>query len=393
MALRADLQTLEADGLLRQRVARGPAEPPFVELDGEQVLSFAGNDYLGLSHHPLARQAFSEAAARYGVGSGASPHVSGYTRPHRRLEQELALFTGRDRALLFGSGYAANLAVLDTLSDRHDRLYQDRLNHASLIDAGRLSRARMQRYAHADTRQLARLLCRPLSGGRRWVVSDAVFSMDGDVAPLQRLSALARDADAVLMVDDAHGFGVLGQGGRGTLDALSLGQDEVPVMVATLGKALGVAGAFVAGPAVLMDTLEQRARPLIYSTAPPPAQAAATLATLALLRSDSGPQARLAGNIAHFRRLAGEAGLSVLPSQTAIQPLMLGCSRHAVALAARLRQHGLLVPAIRPPTVPAGSARLRISLSACHEARHLERLVDTLYRLQPVTRPAPVATA
>jgi 8-amino-7-oxononanoate synthase len=362
--------------LYRQRLTLESAQGPLIRLQGREYLNFCSNDYLGLAAHPRVVEAFVQAAATYGVGSGGSHLVCGHSTPHRELEEALAEFTGRPRALLFSSGYAANIGVLTTLLQRGDRVFEDRLNHASLLDGGLYSGARFRRFAHNNVPALAVQMDK--ADGPALVVVDGVFSMDGDTAPLAELATLCAARDAWLMVDDAHGFGVMGPGGGGSTEAAGLGVGEVPVLMATLGKALGTAGAFVAGDELLIEGLIQQARNYIYTTALPPAVAAASLVSLSLLREEAWRREHLAALISRFRDGAQQLALPLMPSQSAIQPLLVGDAARALALSARLREQGLLIGAIRPPTVPAGTSRLRITLSAAHTQQQVDRLLEQL---------------
>ncbi len=379
--LEAELEARRAAGLYRQRRRLDSAQGVVTVIDGHPVISFCGNDYLGLAAHPALRAAATSAIDQYGVGSGASHLVNGHHGLHDECERRLAELCGRERALLFSSGYAANLSVASALLGREDQLFEDRLNHASLIDGARLSRARVTRYRHNDLEQLTGLLDRATPARRRLIVTDGVFSMDGDVADLDGLVALAESHQAWLQVDDAHGFGVLGERGAGLVEQSGLDQQQVPVLVGTLGKAMGSAGAFVAGSEALIETLIQHARPYIYSTASPPALAAATLAALELLETEAWRRHRLHENIARFRTRADTLGITLMPSATAIQPLVIGDNETTLQLSADLFERGYHVAAIRPPTVPAGSARLRITLSAAHEPAHIDGLLETLAKL------------
>lgn len=375
--LQEELSTLRASGLERRSRVLQPADAVRVRTPGgEELLAFCSNDYLGLSHAPEVVAGFRACAERDGVGSGAAHLVTGHRPEHAALEEELAEWLGRDRALLFSTGYLANLGVIAAFLGRGDLVLQDRLNHASLLDAGLLSGARMQRYRHGDAAHLAE--CMQRSARRRLVVTDGVFSMDGDVAPLGALLDSARDGEGVLMVDDAHGLGVVGDQGRGSLADAGLGQYEVPLLIGTLGKAFGTAGAFVAGPEEWIELLLQKARTYIYTTAPPPAVAAATRAALPLVREQGGRRQHLDTLIRRFRDGAAELGLALMPSRTAIQPVVVGDARAAVAASAALEARGLLVTPIRPPTVPQGTARLRITLSAAHSEAQVDRLLDGL---------------
>jgi 8-amino-7-oxononanoate synthase len=370
-----------ADLYRRPRIAEGPTTPRRV-VDGREVLSFCSNDYLGLASHPEVIAAFKRGADEYGVGSGAAHLVNGHTRAHQALEEELAAFTGRERALLFSTGYMANLSAVGALVGRGDAVFEDRLNHASLLDGGLLSGARFKRYPHADTDALAGLLAET-EAGERLIVTDGVFSMDGDLAPLPELAALARRHDAWLMVDDAHGLGVLGASGRGTIEHFGLGALDVPVLMGTLGKAFGTAGAFVAGSADLIEWLIQAARPYIYTTAMPAALAEATLASLRLIDEEPWRREHLQNLIARFRAGAEQLGLRLMPSDTPIQPILVGEAAEALRLSQRLFDAGIQVTAIRPPTVPQGTARLRVTLSAAHTVQDVDILLAALENLRP----------
>ena len=375
--LAAALAERRAQGLYRaRRVVDGP-QAPWQVIDGREVLSFCSNDYLGLANHPEVIAALRRGADEYGVGAGAAHLINGHSRAHHALEEELAAFTGRPRALLFSTGYMANLGVISALLSRTDTVLEDRLNHASLIDAGLLSGARLRRYLHADPDSLATHLAKS-APGRRLVASDGVFSMDGDIAPLDRLAEVAKRHDAWLMVDDAHGLGVLGREGRGSVDHFGLDAEAAPILMGTLGKAFGTAGAFVAGSDVLIETLIQQARTYVYTTALPAALAEATRASLRLLRAGDERRERLATLIRRFREGARQLGLRLMDSETPIQPILVGEARDAVRLSEALLARGILVTAIRPPTVPAGSARLRVTLSAAHDTAQVDRLLDAL---------------
>src|SRR5690606_2880835 len=370
------LAALEQRGLRRRRRIVEAAHGPEAQIAGQRLLAFCSNDYLGLSQHPELIRAAQAAAAAYGVGSGASALISGHWAAHEQLEQRLAAFVGFPRALHFSTGYMANLALLQTLARRGDAVYCDALNHASLIDGARLTRAEVVEYPHGDAEALAALLAASKARSK-FVVTDAVFSMDGDIAPLSRLLALCEAHDAWLIVDDAHGFGVLGAQGRGPLSHLGLAAPRL-IYMGTLGKAAGVAGAFVAASEAVVDWLVQQARTYIYTTATPPMVAATVLASIDVIEQGDDLRAHLRQLVTRLRD--GLAGLPwrLLPSETAIQPLVVGESRLALDLSTRLRERGIWVPAIRPPTVPMGTARLRISLSAAHEEAHVDRLIETL---------------
>lgn len=374
--LAARLAQRQAEDLYRRRPLLESPQGPEVIIDGQPMLAFCSNDYLGLANHPEVIAALRAGAERWGVGGGASHLVNGHCGPHHELELALAEFTGRPRALLFSTGYMANLGTVTALVGKGDSVLEDRLNHASLLDAGLLSGARFSRYLHNDAASLASRLEK--SEGNTLVVTDGVFSMDGDLADLPALCAKARDKGAWVMVDDAHGFGPLGANGGGIVEHFRLGMDDVPVLVGTLGKAFGTAGAFVAGSEELIETLIQFARPYIYTTSQPPAVACATLKSLELLRAESWRRDHLNALIARFRAGAQSIGLSLMDSPTPIQPILIGGSAQAMALSAELRQRGLLVGAIRPPTVPAGTARLRVTLSASHSEAQVDRLLAAL---------------
>lgn len=374
--LAQQLAQRRAQSLLRERLLVQSPQGVELELDGERLLAFCSNDYLGLANDPRVVAAFKDAAERYGVGSGASHLITGHSVLHHELELALAEFVVMPRALLFSTGYMANLAVLSSLLQRHDRVLEDRLNHASLIDAARLSQAKLQRYAHADSEHLRTLL--EAAPPASLIATDAVFSMDGDIAPLAELKALAQAHQAWLLVDDAHGLGVLGEQGRGSLSQLGVAWEPGLILMGTLGKALGCFGAFVAGEDDLIETLIQQGRTYIYTTALPPAVAGALLASLKIVQQESWRREHLMQLVARFRAGAQQLELPLMPSTTPIQPLLLGSAERALQLSARLRQLGILVTPIRPPTVPVGSARLRISFSAAHSEAHVDQLLQAL---------------
>ncbi|RMF16045.1 MAG: 8-amino-7-oxononanoate synthase [Gammaproteobacteria bacterium] len=367
----------ETAGLMRRRRVLESPQGPEVVIGDRTLLQFCSNDYLGLCAAPELAEAMQTAVEDWGTGSGASHLINGHLRPHEELEQSFAAFSGRDQALLFSTGYMANLGVIEALCDRSTEIFEDRLNHASLIDGARLSGARLRRYRHNDLEHLGLLLAAS-PAPRKLVVTDGVFSMDGDMAPLPELAALCAAHDALLMVDDAHGVGVMGPRGGGTLDWFGLSQDEVPILVATLGKALGVSGALVGGPDWLMRALMQYARTYIYTTAHPPALAVAARAALEYVRQGHASRMQLQMMVAHFRQGCLEMGLPLMESQTPIQPIRVGEARVAIEAARRLEESGLLVPAIRPPTVPEGEARLRVTLSAAHSMAQVDRLLHAL---------------
>lgn len=379
--LAARLAERRAADLYRQRPLLESPQGPQVVVDGQPLLAFCSNDYLGLANHPEVIKAWRDGAERWGVGGGASHLVIGHSTPHHAVEEALAELTGRPRALLFSTGYMANLGAITALLGQGDTVLQDRLNHASLLDGGLLSGARFSRYLHNDPASLSSRLEK--ATGNTLVVTDGVFSMDGDCADLPALAKAARSRDAWLMVDDAHGFGTLGANGGGLVEHFGLGVDDVPVLIGTLGKACGTAGAFVAGSEDLIEALVQFARPYIYTTSQPPALACATLKALELLRRERWRREHLAALVRQFRAGAEEIGLTLMDSHTAIQPILIGDAGRALALSRLLRERGLLVTAIRPPTVPAGSARLRVTLSAAHSEAQVQLLLNALAECYP----------
>ena len=367
--------------LLRRLRTIDHVDGPWLGTGHQRLLSFCSNDYLGLAQHPQLIDALTRAAREAGVGSTSAHLICGHRTEHAELEEALAVWTGRERALLFSTGYMANLGVLQALLARGDVCVQDKLNHACLLDGAKLSGAELKRYPHADVAAAARQLAANHAAAAL-LATDGVFSMDGDIAPLSELATLCANERATLMVDDAHGLGVLGKRGAGSVSAANLGQHEVPLLMATLGKALGCAGAFVAGPAALIDGLMQFARPYIYTTAMPPALAAAALEAVQLVQVEEWRRDKLAALIAQFRRGAAELGLPLSASTSAIQPLLLGSADAALAAAQMLERQRLLVSAIRPPTVASGQSRLRITLSAAHEEAHVDRLLSALETLR-----------
>jgi len=374
--LREELDQLEQAHLYRRRLVLDSPQGADVVVDGERLLSFCSNDYLGLANDPRVVAALRHGAEQYGVGAGASHLVSGHSRAHHALEEELAAFVGAQRALLFSTGFMANLGAVTALAGRHSLVAEDRLNHASLVDAARLARARTRRYPHANVDALRRQL--GTEKHLALILTDAVFSMDGDVAPLEALDALAREQGAWLLADDAHGLGVRGPHGQGSLAAAGLAPAGEVILMGTLGKALGAFGAFVAGDAELIELLIQRARSYIYTTALPAAVAEATRTALGIAREEDWRRERLRELIVRFRAGATQLGFALAESETPIQPLLAGEASAAVALSDGLRTRGFLVPAIRPPTVPVGSARLRVSLSAAHTPDQVDRLLGAL---------------
>lgn len=363
--------------LYRTRKTLQSPQTPEVIVDGRKYLAFCSNDYLGLANHPDVINALAESAKQLGVGSGASHLVAGHSSEHHALEEELAAFTGRDRALLFSTGYMANMGAITALVGQGDAVFEDRLNHASLLDAGLLSGARFQRFLHNDLNNLQARLDKT-EAARKLIVVDGVFSMDGDCAPLPKLAALAQKNNAWLMVDDAHGFGCLGKTGAGSAEHFGLTQDQLPILMGTLGKAAGSFGAFIAGSETLIESLIQFARPYIYTTAMPPAVAAATRASLRLIQTEHWRREHLNQLIAHFRRGATALGLQLMDSFSPIQPIVIGDEAKTLAIAEQLAARGILIIAIRPPTVPVGSSRLRITFSAQHTMAQVDQLLSVL---------------
>jgi 8-amino-7-oxononanoate synthase len=375
--LREELDARAAEGLLRKRRIVDGKQQPELHVDGEVLLSFCSNDYLGLASHPGLIAAAQQAAEDAGVGGGASHLITGHHRLHHEIEDALAQFVGLPRALFFSTGYMANLGVISALVGRGDAIFADRLNHASLNDAAVLSRADLHRYPHNDVAALEKQLAQS-TAKRKLVVADAVFSMDGDIAPVPQLLVLCERYDAWLMLDDAHGFGVLGTHGKGTLEHFDVHSPRI-IYMATLGKAAGVSGAFVAGEPELVEYLIQRARTYIYTTAMPPMLAAALLAALPIIEKETARREQLQKLIATLRENLKPKHWRLDESITPIQPLIIGSNEDALRVSEHLRERGILVPAIRPPTVPQGTARLRITLSAAHTVEDVMRLVDALH--------------
>ncbi len=378
----AELRGIDAAQLRRRRRVVDAYDGTRLRIDGREMSCFCSNDYLGLAQHPALVDAAREAAARWGVGATASPLVCGHSRAHDELERELADFVGMPRALYFYAGFPANTGLVPALATRGDAVFSDALNHACLIDGARLSRADLQVYAHADAADLERRL-RASPARRKLIVTDAVFSMDGDIAPLPELLQLAERHDAMLLIDDAHGFGVLGPHGAGSAAAFGLRSPRLLYM-ATLGKAAGVAGAFVAGAESAIEFLMQRARSYIFATAAPALVAEVLRASLRVIAEESWRRERLRELISMVREQARlPAGWRLGESSTPVQPLLIGGNDAALRAMQALWDQGLWVPAIRPPTVPAGSARLRLSLSAAHAPGDLRRLLDAIAGLRP----------
>ncbi len=370
------MQAREQQHLLRRRVELQSPQSVQPIINGRQMLSFCSNDYLGLANHPSIADSMKTAIDACGVGSGASHLIDGHHQYHEALERELAAFCGREAALVFSTGYMANMGVMAALMNRQDTIIQDKLNHASLIDGAKLAQAKMLRYRHNDTGHLAQLLTQ--ATGKKLVVTDGVFSMDGDCAPMTDLAQVAGEHDAWVMVDDAHGFGVLGEQGAGLVSEQGLSTSDVQLVVGTLGKAFGTSGAFVAGDQTTIDYLLQFARTYIYTTATPPAVAAATRTALGLVKQADTQRAHLQALIARLRTGLADIGLPPMASRTPVQPVVIGSNERAMRISQHLNERGLLVTAIRPPTVPEGTARLRITLSATHSFAQIDTLLNAL---------------
>jgi len=365
-----------------RRITKGPQQIE-MKIDDKDVISFCSNDYLGLANNPQIKQAAINAINDFGVGSGSAHLVNGHSIVHHQLEEELAEFTGYPRAILFSTGYMANLGLCQALVTKGDYVFEDRLNHASLIDGGLISGARLQRYLHNDASSLKQKLEKIDKAANKLVLTDGVFSMDGDIADLPKLSKLCKKNNSWLMVDDAHGFGTLGETGKGSLQHFSLEQKDVPIYMATLGKAIGTAGAFIAGSDELIETIIQQARTYIYTTAMPAAIAEATRYSLNIIQNESRHLNNLNNNIAYFKSCCNETALPIENSDTAIQPMIIGDDLTTLKISQDLFKAGFLVTAIRPPTVPEGTSRLRITLSAKHTHDHIDQLCDTLSKLTP----------
>ena len=377
-ALAATLAERQLSGRYRRLRTRSGEQGVSVIIDGKEMLSFCSNDYLGLAAHPTITKAFINAAETEGVGSGAAHLLSGHSYYHQQLEEALADFMGQQSVLLFSSGYQANLGVIDGLMSRGDVVIQDKLNHASLLDGGRLSTAKSWRYHHADMGSLQRRLRQTEDSDCRLVVTDGVFSMDGDLAPLQPLIQLTQTHQAALMVDDAHAIGVLGKHGRGSVEHWQVKAEHMPIVMGTLGKAFGTAGAFVAADKDVIETLIQQSRTFVYTTAQPAAVAAASLASLILVRTENWRREKLQTLIEQFRKGAAELGLATMNSLTPIQPIMIGDDKKAIVIGQELESRGFLLGVIRTPTVPLGSARLRVTLSTNHTEQNIKQLLEAL---------------
>lgn len=380
--LTEQLRVRDQQGLRRYRQVVESPQASHITMDGRDYLAFSSNDYMGLANHPDLIRAACEGAQQYGVGAGASHLIHGHSAAHHSLENALAQFTGFPGALLFSTGYMANIGVVTALAGREDVIFADKLNHASLNDAALLSRAKFIRYPHLDLAALEQRLA-GAAARRKLVITDAVFSMEGDIAPIRQLVALCGKYHALLLLDDAHGFGVLGQQGRGSLFLPDGNTAHSPhiVYMATLGKAAGVFGAFVAAQMEVIETLIQTARSYIYTTATPPLLSHALLTSLKRIEQDEWRREALMRNIQQLQQGLQSSPWKLLPSGTPIQPLLTGQSDEAVRISQALRERGILVPAIRPPTVPQGTARLRISLSAAHQPQDIMRLTQALHEL------------
>ncbi len=383
----ASTDKINKAGNKRHRRIRASSPGAKILIDGKELLDFCSNDYLGLANHPQIKSALIENINKYGAGSTASQLISGYTDVHHNLELKLTEFTGYERAVVFGNGYMANMAVVNALSDKNTLILGDRLNHASLVDAALMSAGKFKRFLHADPESLKNYINKENASRNILVLSDAVFSMDGDIAPLPEYVQICNDQGASIFIDDAHGFGVLGSEGKGTLEHFSLGTQDVPVMMATFGKALGTHGAFVASNYQVIEHLIQTARTLIYTTAPPPAWAAATASSLSILKDESWRREKLGELIKRFTTGARQLDLPLKQSITAIQPIIIGASSTTVRISEALSERGFFIPPIRPPTVPENTGRLRISLSAKHSPESIDRLLEAIKEIIGLIKP------
>jgi len=371
--LRNILQHHQQTALYRTRLVHDSPQNPILLIDNKPYLTFCSNDYLGLAHHPQLKIALQQSVEQYGIGSGASHLITGHTLVHQQLEQTVAQITKRERALVFSTGYMANIGIITALLDRHDAVFLDKLDHASIVDAALLARAK--RYRYKDVASLEHLLAQSTEK-HKLIVTDGVFSMDGHLADLPAITQLARQHNAWIMVDDAHGLGVLGEYGGGCLEYYGLNTTDIPILMGTFGKAYGTFGAFVAGDDLLIEVLIQKARSYIYTTALPPALVTATQESLKIAQQESWRRQHLFELIDYFRNKANH--LPLMPSITPIQPLLLGTAERALSVSKALYQQGIIVTAIRPPTVPQGSARLRITLSAAHNKAQIDQLIEIL---------------
>ncbi len=379
--LKNELERLKQQDLYRSRRVIESPQGVKITIDGRRVLNFCSNDYLGLANHPQVISTFQQAANKYGVGSGSAHLICGHSLAHHQLEEEIAAFTGRERALLFSTGYMANIGVISALIQQGDEILEDKLNHASLLEGGLLSGATFKRYLHVNTESLQKKINHS-KAAKRIIVTDGVFSMDGDFAPLTKLAKIAKQHKSALMVDDAHGFGVLGQKGGGLVEQLALTQTDVPILMGTFGKAFGTAGAFIAGSEDLIETLIQKSRAYVYTTAMPAAIASATSMSLKLLINENWRREKLQALISQFKQGAKQLGLNLMDSTSAIQPILIGDPQKAMALSQHLLELGILVTAIRPPTVAKGQARLRVTFSANHQENDVNSLLSILESVQ-----------
>ena len=375
------LKLRKKEGLYRNRNIVDSPQGSVISHSGKTYLNFSSNNYLGLANHPIVVKDFQTAAKKYGVGAGASHLLFGHQRPHKMLEEEIAKFTNRDRALVFSSGYMANFGIFSALIGRDDLIVQDKLNHASLIDGALASRGKLIRYKHNSIDDAERLL-KKNEKSRKILAVDGVFSMDGDIAPLDKLSEICSRYDTVLMVDDAHALGTIGKTGRGSSELFNLDQQQLPILMGTLGKSFGVSGAFVAGSDDLIEYLIQYARSYIYTTAIPSASAVAACSSLKLFSNELNRLDHLNELVNYFKNQYSSLNYKFLPSDTPIQPMIVGDSRKATDISNKLFQHGIIAPAIRPPTVPYGSSRLRITLTASHTFSDIDKLIDILKKIK-----------
>lgn len=375
------LKLRRQEGLYRNRNIVDSPQGSRIFHSGKSYLNFASNDYLGLANHPTAVKAFQVAAKKYGVGAGASHLLFGHQRPHQILEQAIAQFTNRDRALVFSSGYMANLGIFNALIGKDDLVIQDKYNHASLIDGALASKGKLIRYKHNSIEHAEKILNKN-HNSRKVLAVDGVFSMDGDIAPLDKLSTLCDLHNTVLMVDDAHALGVIGKTGKGSSELFNLDQQHLPILMGTLGKSFGVSGAFVAGSDDLIEYLIQYARTYIYTTALPPASAAAAYSSLNIFYDEPNRLEHLNQLINYFKNFFPDLNFKFLPSNTPIQPMIIGDSQKALKISKMLFQKGIIAPAIRPPTVPYGGARLRITLTASHTFSDIDELIMALQEIK-----------
>jgi 8-amino-7-oxononanoate synthase len=390
--LQESLADRQSQGLYRLRKTITSAQDTEVRINGKPLINFCSNDYLGLANHPDVLKACKKGIDHYGVGSGASHLVVGHSKAHHALEEEIAEFTGRSRARLFSSGYMANVGTLTALVNKKDCIFEDKLNHASLLDGGIFSGAKFKRYPHLDIAKLSELIDNKSECENTFIVSDGVFSMDGDCAELPRLIDVAKNKQAQLVLDDAHGFGVLGSQGGGLIQYYQecghyINENNLPIVIGTLGKAFGAQGAFVAGSESLIESLIQYCRPYIYTTAIAPALAEATRTSLKLIREESWRREKLQALIAAFRKRCNELGFSLTKSMTPIQGLIIGDAEKSIEASHLLEKEGIYVTAIRPPTVPKNTARLRITFSANHSKEQLDSLLTALEKIQPIISP------